>query len=108
MAGLRGGCRWCTSLKLAAIKRLKRSLGLDVVEYIGIAYDEQGRCKPGIEYPLVKAGMTENQALAFCYSHGIDFGGIYRYFHRASCFCCPLGGKQHFSRLFRYNRRCVS
>ena len=30
---------------------------------------------------------------------------VYRYFHRASCFCCPLGGKQYFRRLFQYDRR---
>ena len=49
--------------------------------------------------------MTEKQALQFCYSQGVDFGGVYDYFHRASCFCCPLGGKQHFRRLFQYDRR---
>ena len=94
-----------TKILFTSHDTFKRSLGCDVVSYVGIAFDEQSRCKPGFEYPLVRAQMTEKQALQFCYSQGVDFGGVYRYFHRASCFCCPLGGKQHFRRLFRYNRR---
>ena len=98
-------CRWCTSRKVSSIKAFKRSLGCDVVSYVGIAFDEQHRCKPGVEYPLVKAGMTEKQALHFCYSQGVDFGGVYDYFDRSGCFCCPLGGKRHFRRLFQYDHR---
>ena len=97
--------RWCTNLKVRAIKEFKKSLGVSVNEYVGIAYDEQHRCRPGVKYPLVDAGMTEKQALSFCYSYGIDFGGVYQYFHRASCFCCPLGGKRHFRRLYEYNKK---
>ena len=55
-------CRWCTKLKVAAITQFVRSLSFDVVSYQGIAFDEQRRCKPGVKYPLVEAGMTERQA----------------------------------------------
>ena len=49
--------------------------------------------------------MTGLQTCALPICFPVTICGVYRYFHRASCFCCPLGGKQHFRRLFRYNRR---
>ena len=35
-------------------------------------------------------GITEAQALQICYDRGFDFGGLYKIYHRASCWCCPL------------------
>lgn len=42
--------------------------------YIGIAADEPKRVHDDI-YPLFEWGITEAQALDFCYSRGFDWGG---------------------------------
>ena len=86
--------RWCTGLlKLQLIekevRRLKSQYNADDVQYVGIAYDERQRCK-GKEYPLVKWKITEKQALQYCYEHGFDWDGLYRIYHRCSCWCCPF------------------
>lgn len=86
--------RWCTSeLKTRVIsgylKDLKREY--DVIEYVGIAADEPSRIK-NLRYPLYEWGITEAKALEYCYSKGFDFGGLYKLFNRASCWCCPLQG----------------
>lgn len=84
--------RWCTgALKTKLInkevKRLKGELG--ALHYIGIAADEAWRCN-GEQYPLVDWGITEAQALQICYDRGFDFGGLYKIYHRCSCWCCPF------------------
>lgn len=100
--------RWCTDLKKAAIGSLitqgtynprsragtiTRALE-GITEYHGIALDEKHRTlrkgSRNIQYPLVDWGVTEEQALAYCYERGLDFGGLYHKFHRVSCWCCPL------------------
>ena len=81
--------RWCTTLKRDLITRFLKGLNEEYQEYIGIASDEAKRCKNKI-YPLVDWGVTEQQALEYCYSKGFDGGGLYEHFHRVSCFCCPL------------------
>ena len=35
-------------------------------------------------------GITEAQAYNDNYDRGFDFGGLYRIYHRASCWCCPF------------------
>jgi len=100
--------RWCTALKReASIKTVhsndafepcKRGRGKlvnkDVIEYHGIAYDEKERCNNNkdrnIRYPLVEWKITEKQALAYCYSRGFYWDGLYEKFFRVSCWCCPL------------------
>lgn len=84
--------RWCTGhLKTHLIRkevtRLKEEK--NAIHYVGIASDECSRCKDD-RYPLVEWGMTEAQALQLCYDRGFDFGGLYRIYNRASCWCCPL------------------
>ena len=84
--------RWCTGqLKTHLIaKEVTRLKGqYNALNYIGIAADEAGRCKKE-QYPLVEWGITEAQALQICYDRGFDFGGLYRIYHRASCWCCPF------------------
>lgn len=84
--------RWCTGqLKTHLItKEVNRLKGkYNALQYIGIAADEAHRCK-GEQYPLVEWGITEAQALQICYDRGFDFGGLYRIYHRASCWCCPF------------------
>ena len=84
--------RWCTGqLKIKQIEKEIRSLKTEkkVLHSIGIAADEAQRCKEK-QYPLVEWGITEAKALQLCYDHGFDFGGLYKKYHRASCWCCPL------------------
>ena len=84
--------RWCTGqLKTHQInKELTRLKGQHrLQQYVGIAADEAHRCKD-LHYPLVDWGITEAQALQLCYDRGFDFGGLYRIYHRASCWCCPF------------------
>ncbi len=35
-------------------------------------------------------GGTEADALAYCYKRGFTWDGLYHFFNRVSCFCCPL------------------
>jgi len=85
--------RWCTALKRKVFLR-QLGKGLETIEYHGIAYDEEDRCKKNknrnIKYPLVDWEVTEKQALRYCYSKGFDWDGLYEKFHRVSCWCCPL------------------
>ena len=50
-------------------------------------FNNKGR---NIQYPLVEWEITEKQALEYCYSKGLNWGGLYEKFHRVSCWCCPL------------------
>ena len=88
----RPNARWCTSkLKTDLIDRHFRTISKtrEVVHYVGIAADETRRVKDK-RYPLVEWGVTEAEALAYCYAHGFDWGGLYETFARVSCWCCPL------------------
>lgn len=91
--------RWCTSkLKDGPRERFLRPLRekYDVLEYVGIAADEQYRLKRPRNkavnhvHPLAEWGMTEADCLRYCYDHGYDWGGLYEHFSRVSCWCCPL------------------
>lgn len=88
----RPNARWCTSkLKTDLIERHFRELAKtrEVAHYVGIAADEPRRVKDR-RYPLVDWGVTEADALAYCYARGFDWGGLYEHFRRVSCWCCPL------------------
>lgn len=93
--------RWCTSkLKQDLIRRhFKGKEG--VVHYIGIAADEAHRAK-GERYPLIEWGWTEAMALNYCYQKGFDFGGLYKIFHRVSCWCCPLQSLEECRKLRKH------
>jgi len=88
--------RWCTQLlKKTPFSQYIKQFE-EVVEFHGIAADEKHRILKNkennrvIKYPLVEWGITEKQALEYCYSKGFDWGGLYEKFHRVSCWCCPL------------------
>ena len=80
--------RWCTRLKITQLSKYKG------VHYVGIAADEFKRIerakKSGLVMPLVDWGVTETDALEYCYKKGFDWGGLYKVFRRVSCWCCPL------------------
>ena len=87
--------RWCTGqlkthLISKEVNRLKKEK--NALHYVGVAFDEAHRCEddPHKRYPLVEWGITEAQALQICYDRGFDFGGLYKIYRRASCWCCPL------------------
>lgn len=66
-----GNCRWGTTLKLRA---LKNYIG-DNWDYVAIAADETERIekerRENKVLPLVEMGITEAQALQYCYDRGI-------------------------------------
>lgn len=97
--------RWCTGqlkthLLTKEVNRLKAEK--NALHYIGIAADEAVRCKSE-QYPLVEWGVTEAEALQYCYDHGFDFGGLYRIYHRTSCWCCPLQRIDELRKLRKYH-----
>jgi len=95
--------RWCTAeLKTRIIDSFIKSLGVKCVQYIGIAADEPDRLRkiPGIIYPLDMWGIAEAAALQYCYERGFDWGGLYNYFDRVSCWCCPLKNLKELKNLY--------
>lgn len=84
----RANARWCTACKQATIESVLRYRA-DVVSCVGIAADETHRVRDK-RYPLVELGVTESDALSYCYERGYTWGGLYEHFHRVSCWCCPL------------------
>lgn len=85
--------RWCTCLlKQQPTTQYLKAAG-DYIQYIGIAADEPKRhanITKNTIHPLFDWGVTEKQALEYCYSKGFDWGGLYEKFRRVSCWCCPL------------------
>jgi len=95
--------RWCTALKRDIIHKFYSSLGDNVIEYIGIAYDERKRIKDDskIRYPLVEWGVTEKMALEYCYSKGFYWEGLYEVIPRTSCYCCPFKSIKQLETIYR-------
>ena len=92
--------RWCTTYKVNTIKKLKPT-----VDYQGIAADEFHRIKKHkrkASYPLIEWGWTEKMCLEYCYKKGFTWAGLYKYFKRVSCFCCPLKGIKDFRKLYNF------
>jgi 3'-phosphoadenosine 5'-phosphosulfate sulfotransferase (PAPS reductase)/FAD synthetase len=95
--------RWCTRVKAQTIDKYCS----DSLRYIGFSYDELKRCdarniqklSPFPRFPLIEWKMSEKDCLNYCYDNlpGAPWGGLYEYFPRVSCWCCPL---QPISSLF--------
>lgn len=100
-----GSGGWCTAAKRNCCNKYMRLIqkdctkaGIPFAECIGFALDESKRTKKGeikkktwpVRFPLIEYGMTEADALAYCYTKGYDFGGIYEWMpsKRVSCFDC--------------------
>lgn len=111
------GRRWCSRAKINAINKWinghynkKRDY---IVHVIGFSCDELDRTdtkeqlkKGQVLYPLISDfcidpaavrycaspddRLTEKDALKYCLERGYNWGGLYDYFDRVSCFCCPL------------------
>lgn len=104
--------RWCTRIKVDSINHITRDYrkqGYQVFQYIGFAYDEFGRSQspffrkhPHFYFPLITQRMTERTALDLCYSRGFTWDGLYSYFSRLSCYCCPLQNLQELKKLYQF------
>ncbi len=113
--------RWCTSLKRSMSNRIVYGDGEYIprsqkvgrvsysgfTEYLGIAADESKRLEKNhtgrnLVYPLTEWGITESQALQYCYYRGLDWGGLYEKFGRVSCWCCPLKRLEEYEALRTY------
>jgi len=85
--------RWCTREKAGTIEYYQKPI-INAVSCIGYAADEEGRIKDNSKtpkrYPLVEWGITEAEALQYCYYLGYHWNGLYKHFRRVSCYCCPL------------------
>lgn len=86
-----GGCaRWGTTHKQVALDKYK-SQYKDLVEYVGIAFDEKERAKDKV-YPLIEWKMTEQDCLWYCHKRGFRWceNGVelYTILDRVSCWCC--------------------
>lgn len=100
-----GGCaRWGTTHKIVAIDKYK-SQYKDLVEYIGIAFDEKERAKEKV-YPLIEWEMTEADCLRYCYQkdfHWYENGiELYSILDRVSCWCCCNKNKKELHNIWKY------
>lgn len=100
------GCRWGTTLKIEAIDRY---CGQEI-NYIGIAHDERERLikerKPNKRFPLAEWGITEGEALLYCYQKGfywVEEGKpLYALLDRVSCWCCGMKNLSELRNYYRY------
>lgn len=111
-----GLCRWGTTLKLNAIKENNKKYGSEfIVEYVGIAVDEQERllrervkrCENRLKlYPLAEWGMTEKECLSYCYSKGWSWNEngieLYKVLDRVSCWCCRNKNLKELENMFLF------
>lgn len=109
--------RWCTGRKRDALHAHllalthRQNVTLPLYQCIGFAADEQHRLGRaanrdnayGVKrYPLVEWGVTEADALAYCYKRGFTWDDLYHFFSRVSCVCCPLQPLDELRTLRRY------
>lgn len=108
--------RWCTRIKYDALHKHNKG----AIDCIGYAYQERFRRPRYLDnqrYPLLEWGVTSIEALKYCYSHGFDWGGLYKLFRRVSCWCCPFAAEREckalvenfphlFKKLQEWNERC--
>ena len=103
--------RWCTQiLKNRPRERFfdKLKASYDIIEYVGIAADEDYRLerkcnlRDNMRAPLVNWKMTEEDCLQYCKKRGYDWSGLYNYFNRVSCWCCPLQSLSELRELYRH------
>lgn len=99
--------RWCTGKKMDTLAK-----GIDrgnSIQYIGYTIDELNRAKNFIsarkikqQFPLIEWGWGEKDCLEYCYSKGFDWDGLYNYFDRVSCWCCPFQGIKQLRNLRKF------
>ena len=101
-----GTCRWGTSEKLRALKAHTK----DGIDYVGIAADETHRFekekRPNRVLPLRDWGITEADALQYCYTKGFvwheDGVRLYELLDRVSCWCCGNKNLKELKNMYLY------
>ena len=93
--------RWCTRLKQETMDRYIKTHydPTDLVQCVGFAVGEERRIRgrmadPRFRFPLIEMNLDEWACKDYCYELGYHWGGLYDYFNRVSCFCCPLQSKR--------------
>lgn len=101
-----GRCRWGTAMKQAALDKHRG----DAIAYIGIAHDERERLAKETasnkRYPLAEYGITEGEALLYCYERGYrwmeDGKPLYALLDRVSCWCCRNKNLKELRNYYNY------
>ena len=100
-----GRCCIQRDCKLPPINDYRKSLGNDVVQYIGIAYDEQERLLrlDGTKVSLLeKYHKTEADAVDLCKCAGL-YSPIYAFTNRGGCFFCPNAKRKEMRHLYDHH-----
>lgn len=108
-----GVCRWMTTMKVKAINDFYDQFNEPIVEYIGIANDEQDRItlkrndKTVKVYPLALFNMTENDCLVKCYKNGFEWKegngvDLYDVLDRVSCYCCANKNLKELKAIYKH------
>ena len=103
-----GLARWGTDRKESTIKKYYKTIGEDIIEYIGIAADEEKRIPrakaKGKILPLVDQGITEEEALSFSRAHGFDWKcgdvDLYDIMDTVSCWCCKNNNLKELKNMY--------
>ena len=98
-----GRCRWGTTEKLRALDAHCKG----AIVYVGIAHDERERLKKeranNKRFPLAEWGISEGEALIYCYQQGywwLEKGRyLYAMLDHVSCWCC---GNKNLKELRNY------
>lgn len=102
--------RWCNNhYKLSAKKKMDdymRSLGYNVIYYIGYCADEEKRFSKRVDivgerYPLVEEGINEDLILEWAKDQPI-FNNYYKTNRRCGCMYCPMMSKISMAYLAKY------
>lgn len=105
-----GICRWGTTFKIQTMNNYTKKYRNDLVEYIGIAYDEPKRLakerKGNKQFPLAEWKMTEKDCLEYCYMRGYfwqeDNVELYNILDRVSCWCCANKNLKELKNYYLY------
>jgi len=100
---------WCTACKRDNLDKYMRAVKTDVC-CLGFALDEKERIEKDelnkkrfkLRFPLIETNLTQKDSLEYCYELGYDWDGLYKYFPRVSCFCCPKAEKSRRSVIRHY------
>lgn len=105
-----GVYRWGTTFKIYTMGNYIKQYGDDLVEYIGIAYDEPKRLekerKGNKQFPLAEWKMTEKDCLQYCYDKGYNWNEdgveLYSILDRVSCWCCANKNLKELKNYYLY------
>lgn len=101
-----GLCNINRDCKVPPMREYLKSLGDDVVQYVGIAADEEKRLArlDGVTKVslLAKYGVTEKMAEDICREADL-LSPIYNFTKRNGCFFCPNSRENELRHLYRYH-----